>query len=75
MIYSFELDAVLRGSEMAYSQGWPSQLPPFAGRFSDWQIQELAGQGFSLPCATTVAAAYFHNPYAPWWPASAAHAT
>ena len=67
MVYSYELDTVLSGSEMAYSQGWPERLPDFAGGFSEWQVQELAGQAFSLPSATTVAAAYYYNPWAPRW--------
>ena len=67
MVYSFELDTVLTGSEMAYSQGWPEVLPGLAYGFSEWQRQELAGQAFSLPIATTVAAAFYYNPWGPWW--------
>ena len=59
------------GSEMCFSQGWPSELrnldPQWAGNaFSNAELQQQAGNLFSLPVSTCIMYAFFPNPYAPW---------
>jgi hypothetical protein len=63
-VYSFELDSLLSGMDMMRLQGWSSAK---LHRFSDGTLRDLAGEGFSLPCAGAVLYAFFLNPHAPWW--------
>ena len=69
-IYSYELDAVWTGQELAYSQGWPTDLSKIdisLQEFKSSQLQELSGNAFSLPIWTVVATAFWLNPFGTWW--------
>ena len=69
-IYSFELDGTFSGSEICYSQGWPSNMQtwePGTEEFSSGDLQELGGNAMTLPILTMVTTAFWLNPHAPWW--------
>ena len=62
------MDDVMSGNDIYLSQGWPIQLmtSTFEG-MTDRCKKDLAACGYSLPAMTTCMAAYYLNPYAPWW--------
>ena len=56
---------VLSGRSAMALIGWPHGFAHEA--FSDHDLQDLAGEGFSVPILALCAYALYLNPWAPWW--------
>eukprot|EP00959_Pyramimonas_sp_CCMP1952_P475295 9504103-Pyramimonas_sp.AAC.3 len=65
MLYSFEMDYVLSGSDMMRLQGWPAITD--LSHFSSNQLRKLSGEGFSLPCIAAILYPFYLCPTMPWW--------
>lgn len=66
--YTYEGDFVLTGTDHLSIHGFPGRVLGQARRlFSDAEIRSLAGESFNLPCVGTIVAAYYMNPFGPWW--------
>jgi hypothetical protein len=67
--FSFEQDLALSGYDLLRVQGIPLDAAPQMGStsFTERQLHSLAGEAFFAPQMTSVAVAFYLNPYAPWW--------
>ena len=66
MRYSYAHDCLLSGRDHLLLQGLPKGQAP-RSEFTDAAARNLAGEAFSLPCMATATAAFWLNPWAPWW--------
>ncbi len=62
--YSFEYDCVLSGSCNMRLLGWGER---FCESFSESELRNLAGEGYSLPIAAVLTLLFYCNPHAIWW--------
>ena len=63
--YSYEHDMVLSGASLMALMGWPRNF--VQSGFGNHDLQELAGEGFSVPIAALCVYVLYLNPWAPWW--------
>ena len=64
--YSYEHSFILAGTQMMALQGVPDgQAPP--SQFKDSECRSLAGEAYFAASMATATAAFFLNPWAPWW--------
>lgn len=66
MWYSFQYDSCLSGWDFVKSQGLPRGVAP-AAQFSNADLRSLGGEAFACPCIGVATAAFWLNPWAPWW--------
>ena len=66
MWYSYQMDLVLTGHDMALAMGLPTDSCPTM-LLTDQKMRGLAGEAFHLANFMTVAWPYDMNPWAPWW--------
>jgi uncharacterized protein YecE (DUF72 family) len=64
LLYSFESDCVLSSWMLLRLHGFPSKMNTDV---SEAQLQALAGEAWSLPCAGSAIYAFFLNSRGPWW--------
>ena len=64
-VYSYLKDELLGPDAHFAAQGQPSF--PCLRHLSPAEIRSLAGEGFALPSISTMMAAFYYNPWAPWW--------
>ena len=64
--YSFEQDEVLDGCDTLCLQGMPAEVS-FSPDLSQAEKRELAGESFHFACYTSVATAFWLNPWGGWW--------
>jgi hypothetical protein len=62
---------VLLGHDLMRLQGFPKAIAGKRSAFSDGNLQNLAGEAFSLPGAGAIIWAFYLNEHGPWWPQSA----
>ena len=72
-VYSFEADCVLSGLSHLRLLGFPSNCCP-VGCQTEHALRLLAGEAFTVPCASVALISTFLCPYAPWWPSSSSSA-
>ena len=66
MYYSFEFDKTISAKGNLQMLGHPATRMS-RERFSENQLRELAGEGFSIPCCSIVSFLMFANPFGEWW--------
>ena len=64
--YSFESDTILTSFGQMQALGWPRNLAS-GEEFSQAELSEIAGEGFSVSISCMIVHFYWCNPYAPWW--------
>ena len=62
----FQFDRVLEGEEVLALQGLPRGQVA-TQQFSTSECRSLAGEAFFAASMCTVSAAFYLNPFAPWW--------
>lgn len=72
LVYSYEMDRVLRGDDAMRLQGWPRHK---LHKFSSHTLRDLAGEAFALPTMACVMYCLYLNPMAPWWKPAVAEGT
>jgi len=66
VMYSFEFDMTLSGTDHLVLLGHPPARMSRAA-FSESQMRNLAGEGYSIPCASIITFLLFANPHGQWW--------
>ncbi len=64
-VYSFEADQVLTAAHHLAIMG--QRYTPDIARMCPKDLKSLAGESFSAPCIGLIAAAYYLNPWGPWF--------
>ena len=65
LLWSFEKMTVLSGKTHLRGMGHGTRCAPLES-FSEAELREIAGQGFSGPYMSVLCSLYWANPYAPW---------
>jgi hypothetical protein len=66
VMYSYEHDKTLSGKAHLQLLGHPKDRMS-RQIFSESKLRDLAGEGFSVPCAALVTFLCFANPHGEWW--------
>jgi hypothetical protein len=64
-IYSYSESITLTAEHHMHMNGWPSTIN--TSQIGAKDLKSMAGEGYSLPCATLALLAYYFNPEGDWW--------